>query len=122
MRPARPLAVDGNRQERKLSISWDDGHLSHYTFSLLRNACPCAECRGGHDQMRAEPDDRVFFMPDEDSPATRLKNIRAAGTYALILEWEDGHAFGIYTWGYLRKLCPCDECRGNAILEKSGQR
>ena len=25
--------------------------------------------------------------------------------------WEDGHDYGIYNWYYLRKLCPCAECR-----------
>ncbi len=72
--------------------------------------------------MGSEPDEEVFYMPDQVSPATLLKDIQAAGAYAVILEWEDGHHFGIYTWAYLRKLCPCDECRGNHILENSGQR
>jgi DUF971 family protein len=122
MSSIRPTAIDGDRLKRKLTISWSDGHLSEYSFSLLRHACPCAECRGGHEQMRTEPDAEVFFMPEEDSPATRLKDIQAAGTYAVILDWEDGHHFGIYTWHYLRRLCPCDQCRGDYIVENSSQR
>jgi DUF971 family protein len=107
----RPTGVTANRQTRELIIDWSDGHRSTYSFSLLRHACPCAECRGGHENMRATPDEEVFDMPDEDTPSTRLENIEAVGTYALTPRWEDGHEFGIYTWSYLRALCPCEECR-----------
>jgi len=95
----------------ELTIIWNDGHESTYPFSLLRHACPCAECRGGHDKMSAEPDPNVFLLPVEDSRATRLQNIEAVGTYAMTIEWEDGHHYGIYNWNYLRKLCPCPQCQ-----------
>jgi DUF971 family protein len=61
--------------------------------------------------MRSEPDPAVFDLPDEVSPATRLRNLEAVGSYALTPEWEDGHHYGIYTWRYLRALCPCKDCR-----------
>ena len=108
-----PTGITANRQTRELTISWSDGHTSVIPFSLLRNACPCAECRGGHDNMSATADPEVFSLPDEDTARTRLKNLEAVGTYALTPEWEDGHHFGIYTWRYLRSLCPCPVCRGN---------
>lgn len=122
MNPLRPMAINGDRRESKLIISWSDGHESSYTFSLLRHACPCAECCGGHANMRSEPDEGVFYLPEEDSPSTHLENIQPAGAYALTFEWEDGHIFGIYTWSYLRKLCPCDDCRGDYFLKGAGQR
>jgi DUF971 family protein len=25
--------------------------------------------------------------------------------------WNDGHEHGIYTWNYLREICPCPECK-----------
>ena len=109
----RPVDITANRQARQVSITWEDGHKSVYPFSLLRHACPCAECRGGHANMSSDPDEAVFDLPDEDTPATRLRNLEAVGSYALTLEWEDGHHFGIYTWSYLRKLCPCPVCRPN---------
>lgn len=61
--------------------------------------------------MRSEPDPEVFGLPEEDSPATNLQNIEAVGTYAVTIEWKDGHHYGIYSWNYLRALCPCPECR-----------
>jgi len=106
----RPSGITANRQTRELTITWNDGHVSSYSFSLLRHACPCAECRGGHDKMGSQPDPNVFCMADEDTPATRLRNLEAVGTYALTIEWEDGHHYGIYNWNYLRALCPCTDC------------
>jgi DUF971 family protein len=106
----RPTGITANRSQRQLTITWDDDHTSVYPFSLLRFACPCAECRGGHENMRSEPDPEVFYREEEDSPQTRLSNIEAVGTYALTPHWEDGHQYGIYTWRYLRLLCPCDDC------------
>lgn len=111
METTRPLGVTANRQTRELTITWEDGHTSVYSFSLLRHACPCAECRGGHENMRSDPDPLVFEMADEDIPATRLRNLEAVGAYAITPEWEDGHRWGIYTWHYLRALCPCPQCR-----------
>jgi DUF971 family protein len=107
----RPTSITANRQTRQLTIAWGDGHESAYSFALLRRACPCAECRGGHENMRSDPDPEVFLLPDEDTPATRLVNLQAVGSYALSPEWEDGHHYGIYTWNYLRLLCPCVTCR-----------
>ena len=61
--------------------------------------------------MSADPDPGVFALPDEDSPATRLRGLEAVGSYAITFEWEDGHHYGIYRWDYLRALCPCPQCR-----------
>jgi DUF971 family protein len=107
----KPANITANRQTHRLIIVWNDGHTSDYSFSLLRFACPCAECRGGHEFMSSEPDPQVFSYPEEDTPATQLKNIEAVGSYAISIEWEDGHHFGIYNWYYLRALCPCPICR-----------
>lgn len=111
MNTHKPTGITANRQTRELTIVWNDSHVSNYSFSLLRNACPCAECRGGHEKMGSEPDPGVFSLPDMDTPSTRMRNLEAVGTYALTIEWEDGHHYGIYTWDYLRALCPCPECR-----------
>ncbi len=106
-----PKSITADRRDGILTIQWNDAHLSRYPFELLRAACPCAECRGGHENMRSEPDPKVFSMHLPQSAATRIRNIVAVGSYALSIEWEDGHHFGIYNWRYLRLLCPCTECR-----------
>lgn len=107
----KPVSITANRTIGQLIIGWNDNHTSNYPFSLVRAACPCASCRGGHENMSPEPDPNVFFMELVDSEATHLKSIAAVGSYALTIEWEDGHHYGIYNWHYLRSLCPCPECQ-----------
>lgn len=107
----KPTGITADRSESRLKITWSDGHESVYSFTLLRKACPCAECRGGHANMGGDPDPEVFTLPEEDSAATRMVQIEPVGSYALTIQWEDGHHFGIYNWHFLRSLCPCPECR-----------
>ena len=109
--PEKPINITVSKKRREFTVNWDDGHVSVYPFGLLRAACPCAQCRGGHENMRAEPDAGVFQLELEDSPTTRIENVKAVGSYALTIVWEDGHDFGIYNWHYLRALCPCPEDR-----------
>jgi DUF971 family protein len=110
-----PFEITANKQTKELTLTWSDGHLSIYPFSLLRYACPCAECRGGHDKMSDEPPQEVFYMPIEDNSTTRMVNVEKVGTYGITVEWEDGHHFGIYNWHYLRAMCPCSICREMTI-------
>lgn len=109
-----PTNITADRQKGEMTVTWKDGHVSVYPFGLLRAACPCASCRGGHENMRSEPDDEVFDAQLPDSPQTRMKQIEGVGSYGLNIEWEDGHHFGIYNWYFLRRLCPCPECRSKA--------
>ena len=106
-----PTGITANKNERTLSLTWKDGHVSVYPFGLLRAACPCASCRGGHENMHPEPEEAVFSANMPESAATRLNTIEAVGQYALTIEWQDGHHYGIYNWHFLRALCPCAECR-----------
>lgn len=94
-----------------MTVIWDDGHVSVYPFGLLRAACPCASCQGGDENMTPEPKEYVFSMELPESPSTRMRKVEAVGSYGITIEWEDGHHFGIYNWHYLRKLCPCAQCR-----------
>ncbi len=107
----RPTGMTANRTKRELTVTWSDGHVSVYPFSLLRAACPCASCRGGHENMGPDPDPLVFGLPLTVSTANSLKDIKAVGSYAVALVWEDGHDYGLYNWYYLRALCPCEQCR-----------
>jgi DUF971 family protein len=105
-----PTNITVRKSVGEVIINWSDGHESRYPMPLLRYGCPCAVCRGGHENMRSEPDPEVFTRDLEDTPETRLKSLEAVGSYALTIEWEDGHHYGIYNWRYLRALCPCPIC------------
>jgi DUF971 family protein len=47
-----------------------------------------------------------------DGPQGVLVTLEAVGNYALLPVWADGHRFGIYTWEFLRRLCPCGQHGG----------
>jgi DUF971 family protein len=80
-------------------ISWDDGHVGEYAQEYLRGYCPCALCQGHGAQRRFNA-----------VPGATLQEIRAVGNYAIELRWHDGHSTGIYTFDYLRSICPCEVC------------
>jgi DUF971 family protein len=107
----KPTSITADRAQKQMTILWNDGHSSVYSFSILRAGCPCAECRGGHENMSDAPPPYAFIADLPDSPATRLTNVVPVGSYAVSPVWEDGHDAGIFRWDYLRALCPCAECR-----------
>ena len=91
-----------------LSITWQDDHESMLAFSLLRAACPCANCRGEPDLMGRML--RPAEQPETTPQSYQLIGMKPVGQYGLQLIWGDGHNTGIYTFGYLRGLCDCDIC------------
>lgn len=101
----RPVNITLNKAESYLEIDWDDGVTCQYPLSHLREACPCVECRGGHEYMGMEhaPDDLLTLTPARSYEMTDLVQV---GNYALQPAWDDGHSTGIYSWEYLRYLCP----------------
>ncbi len=113
MSDLKPEHITADRTTATFIVKWNDFHESRYPFALLRAGCPCAECRGGHEKMSANPDPAVFSIELEDSSANRIQNVEPVGSYAITIAWEDGHHFGIYTWKYLRALCPCPVCRSS---------
>jgi len=89
-----------------LAVQWSDGHLSVYPYRYLRDKCPCANC--SELGVRTPAADNPFPM----FGAKPLKPERAelVGCYALQIYWSDGHSVGIYSFDYLREVCPCPDC------------
>lgn len=99
-----PVAIEADRAAGTLSIAWEDGHQSLYSLDSLRWACPCAVCRGEWGQPGRL--DQVDSLPDDE---LRLTDMHMVGMYAIAPIWESGHSSGIYTFEYLRSICPCGE-------------
>jgi DUF971 family protein len=103
----RPKAINLNKTERYLEIIWSDDVVCHYPLPQLREACPCAECRGGHANMGREHDPKdLLTIPLTPARSYVIKDLQLVGNYALQPFWEDNHHTGLYTWDYLRRLCP----------------
>jgi DUF971 family protein len=103
-----PTNITLEQKAGLLTIDWSDGHICRYPVSPLRLACPCVECRGGHERMSRdyEPKNLLELVPTRTYGIERLEFV---GSYALQFFWDDGHHTGIYTWDYLRRLCPAEE-------------
>jgi len=103
-----PKGITLNKKEGFLEIVWSNDVACRYPLSELREACPCVECRGGHQFMGREhdPENLLALTPKRSYAITSLDLV---GNYALQPLWDDGHHTGIYTWDYLRRLCPAGE-------------
>jgi hypothetical protein len=44
-------------------------------------------------------------------------DVAPVGRYALSFKWSDGHSTGIYTFDYLRRICPCPQCLPEGLPE-----
>ena len=89
-----------------LSILWADGHASAYSYRDLRDRCPCASCSEGGGAHRPPPN----LLPMLGVKPLKPERAELVGRYALQVFWNDGHSSGIYSFDYLRSLCPCPEC------------
>jgi len=101
-----------------VDITWADGHSSHYNFDYLRDACPCASCNEER-RKKAEMEEKMGAVAGGGLPPSlpmfkpkpKARAAHAVGHYALQIDFTDGHSTGIYSFEYLREICPCDACR-----------
>jgi DUF971 family protein len=106
-----------------MDIEWKDGHHSHYTFPFLRDACPCALCDDERGKAGRKPGERPKLAPGAlpmFKEAAKPLSAEPVGKYAIKFHWNDGHELGIYSWQFLRDVCPCEECTANRETAKTG--
>ena len=97
-----------------MDIEWADGHVSHYGFVFLRDACPCAMCEEERGKTGRRPGDPATAAPGAlliFKPTAKPLSAEGVGKYAIKFSWNDNHNLGIYSWKFLREVCPCDECK-----------
>jgi DUF971 family protein len=85
----------------ELAVRWDDGTESFMSLEALRRHCPCAGCKGEVDIMG-----NLYKGPERElgEKAFQLVRIARVGGYALQPVWADGHATGLYSFEYLKRL------------------
>ena len=90
----------------ELAIKWDDGSESFVGLKKLRRHCPCAGCKGEVDVMG-----NLYKGPEQalQPRAFQLMRIANVGSYAIQPIWGDGHASGLFTFEYLRKVAEAAE-------------
>jgi len=96
-----------------VDILWNDQHRSHYDFTYLREFCPCAMCddeRRKKQELTAHSTGSPSAVLPLYKPRPTARAAKAVGNYALQIDFTDGHTTGIYSYDYLRTICPCAEC------------
>jgi len=86
---------------RAMTLTYDDGRACTFELEQLRQACPCATCRGWRD--RGEPS-----WPRGASTTLSITDAELVGAWGISLVWSDGHSTGIYSWDALRRWCDAD--------------
>jgi DUF971 family protein len=95
----RPLDIQAIGVD--LAIKWEDGGESYIPLEALRRRCPCAGCQGEVDVMGHVHRGPAQRLVPASFELTRLLRV---GDYAVQPVWADGHATGIYSFEYLKRV------------------
>jgi DUF971 family protein len=85
------LATD----RKMLSVLFDDGTRHDLTAEYLRVMSPSAEVQGHSEAERKTVGGKRNVA---------VLSVQAVGNYAVRLQFDDMHASGIFSWGYLDTL------------------
>lgn len=95
-----PQSIEVNEKQEFL-VAWP-GVLAVIPSLHLRDACPCAGC--------IEEGTGRKILDTATIPADiRPLEVKPVGSYAVQIQWSDGHGSGIYSWETLRRLSQIDE-------------
>ena len=90
-----PVSIKLHQKSRVLEIEFDDGEQFELPCEYLRAFSPSADVKG-HG-----PGQEVLQVGKENVNITEIEPV---GNYAVRLIFDDGHATGLYSWGYLYEL------------------
>ena len=111
------------KKDQRLEVDWADGQKCVYSIAYLRSMCPCAQCRtvreaapasAGAGASPAAPhsaSDRpkktsLTILPGNYAKPLQALSAELVGNYAIRIDWSDAHGSGIYSFQYLREICP----------------
>ena len=95
------------KKDEKLEVEFADGHLCTYTISYLRSMCPCALCKTVREEQ-SKRKTSLMILPGNYSGALEATSAQMVGNYAVKIAFSDGHDTGIYSFTYLREICPAE--------------
>ncbi len=84
----------------ELAILWEDGSEDYYPMEFLRAHSPSADNQGEQDifgNVHGGTDQKEF-------PGVTIRSWVPVGGYGLRFTFSDGHAHGIFSFEYLKRL------------------
>jgi DUF971 family protein len=103
-------------KSKGIEIDWNDGHRSSFGIQYLRLECPCANCAGTHGTTPIKQIAKTQDLFPMYKPALKIDQVEPVGAYAIRLYFNDGHNTGIYSFSYLREVCPCAACSARRLV------
>ena len=101
------------KKDQQLEVDWQDGLKCVYKIEYLRSMCPCAQCRmvrEASDPHQISPVEKkkplLTILPGNYSEKITVTDAQMVGNYAIKLTFSDEHDTGIYSFEYLREICP----------------
>lgn len=98
----QPKDITIERATSTMKITWGDGVDSEYPLRWLRANCPCATCKEVRSEAAMATEMLTLNMNAPAEPSTEVARAELVGSYAIRLEWTDGHGAGIFAYSSLR--------------------
>jgi DUF971 family protein len=105
----QPTEIKLHQQSRLLEIAFDDGSTFQLPCELLRVYSPSAEV-AGHG-----PGQEVLQVGKKNVGITELVPV---GSYAVQINFDDGHDTGLYTWERLYSMGKNQEALWQDYLDR----
>jgi DUF971 family protein len=91
----QPTDIILHQKSRELEITFGDNGHYYLPFEFLRVYSPSAEVRGHGPGQEVLQTGKINI---------NVTNLEPVGSYALKIEFDDGHDSGLYSWEYLKLL------------------
>jgi DUF971 family protein len=108
MDPATTAQKIHLKKDEQLDVDFADGRHCTYTISYLRSMCPCALCKTVREEQ-SKRKTSLMILPGNYSGDLKATSAEMVGNYALKIAFSDGHDTGIFSFTYLREICPAEK-------------
>ena len=85
-------------ENKYLWMKWSDETESKITLQKMREMCPCASCLAERNNQSKN------YIPLFLSSQITVSGVEVVGSYAIQINWQDGHKTGIYEYSFLKNL------------------
>ncbi|MBU0620551.1 MAG: DUF971 domain-containing protein [Gammaproteobacteria bacterium] len=105
----QPTEIILHQQSKTLEIAFNDNKRFTLPAEFLRVYTPSAEARGH------SPGQETLQVGKRQ---VGIKGVEPVGTYALKIDFDDGHDSGLYTWDYLHEMGRYQDAMWQEYLNK----